>query len=348
MTGKLKGSKVIVEDEKEGNRIYNKGYFGKPISGGGLELNLLEAVYLVEADRLNILGPNEDEIPINEVIKNTPKDRFLVEYPLYKDMRMRGYVVKRASDPVNFRVFPRGGGPGKTQTRYWIKSNTETDTFHIRDTLSTVMKVSQLKKIFLQGIVDEEGDVTYYKITTIVLKGKTPKSGIKGLKGELYKNKVIIDDDKIERLHEESFYGNYEKDRLSISLLEALYLSQIGILTLTDGYDDEDRSAEDLTEIGVQTQDNFKLRYEVYRDLRSKDLIPKTGFKYGAVFRAYEGDPDEHHAGYIVQPITDDFKCSWYEISRAVRVAHSVKKRFLFAVEHDDEIKYIKINRVTP
>lgn len=348
MTGKLKENKVIVEDEKEGNRIYNKGYFGKPLSGGGLELNLLESIYLSESDRLDIVDENDDSIDISDILKYASEDRFLVKYPVYKDMRMRGYVVKKASDPVSFRVFPRGGAPGKTQTKYWIRSDAETDTFSIEDILKTLNKIEQLKKIFLQGLVDEEGDVTYYKITTNVLNGETSKTSLNLLNGKLYNNKVIIDDKKSENLHEDQFYGDYKDGRLNLSILEALYLSDIDVLDVEDGFDKVNLKSEELFKKGIETQDNFKLRYDIYKDLRERDLVPKTGFKYGAVFRAYEGDPDKHHAEYIVQPIPEDYKCSWYEISRAVRVAHSVKKKFLFGIKKGEDIKYVKINRVTP
>lgn len=348
MTGKLKDSKVIIKDEKEGNRIYNKGYFGKPLSGGGLELSLLEAVYLSEADRLEIEDEDGNTLYLANMIQYNSEDRFLVKYPVYKDMRMRGYVVKKASDPVNFRVFPRGGAPGKTQTKYWIRANTETDTFSIKKILGTLNKVENLKKIFLQGLVDEEGDVTYYKITTIDLKGETSKTSINDLKGTLYNNKVIIEDKDSKRLHDDNFYGDYKNNRLNISILEALYLSEIDVLTVRDGFEKSNLSTDEIFDQGINTQDNFELRYDIYKDLRSRDLVPKTGFKYGAVFRAYEGDPDEHHAEYIGQPISSDYKCSWYEISRAVRVAHSVKKKFLFGIKQNDKIEYVKINRVTP
>lgn len=348
MTGKLKGSKVVVDDEKEGNRIYNKGYFGKPLSGGGLELSLLEAIYLMEADRLEIEHKDKKLISLDDAIKHTSEDRFLVNYPVYKDMRMRGYVVKEASDPVNYRVFPRGGAPGKTQTKFWIKSNTETDTFSIKEILTTLKKVEQLKKIFLQGLVDEEGDVTYYKITTIDLKGKTPKTPIKELESNIYNNKLIIEEKEGKKLYDEGFYGDYKNGRLSISLLEALYLNEINAITVNDLQKNRNLNHQDLLQHGIETQEDFELRYDIYKDLRSRDLVPKTGFKYGAVFRAYEGDPDEHHAEYIVQPISQDYTCSWYDISRAVRVAHSVKKKFLFGIKDEEEIKYVKINRVTP
>jgi len=184
----------------------------------------------------------------------------------------------------------------------------------------------------------------------VILNEKGYKVGLldSDLHGPSIPKIVGIEDEKAKGLHENGFYGDLENVRLNLSILESLYLSERGILDVEDGFENKKFSNEDLFNVGKETQDDFELRYKIYNDLRSKNLVPKTGFKYGAVFRAYEGDPDEHHAEYIVQPIPKNYECSWYEISRAVRVAHSVKKKFLFGIKKDDEIKYVKINRVTP
>src|SRR3989442_4141370 len=54
MAGELREGRVVVDDSGEGSALYNRGFFGRPQPGGGVELNLLEAVYLVEAGRLQI------------------------------------------------------------------------------------------------------------------------------------------------------------------------------------------------------------------------------------------------------------------------------------------------------
>src|SRR3989304_2852139 len=56
MAGELSGDRVLVEDPAEGSTLHNRGFFGSPQPGGGLALDLLEAVYLVEAGR----RPEED------------------------------------------------------------------------------------------------------------------------------------------------------------------------------------------------------------------------------------------------------------------------------------------------
>ena len=35
MTGTLEGDEVIVADQAEGSQIYNKGFYGVPLKGGG-------------------------------------------------------------------------------------------------------------------------------------------------------------------------------------------------------------------------------------------------------------------------------------------------------------------------
>src|SRR2546427_6559642 len=51
MAGELVDDRVIIDDPAEASGVHNRGFFGLPRSGGGLELNLLEAVYLVVGGR---------------------------------------------------------------------------------------------------------------------------------------------------------------------------------------------------------------------------------------------------------------------------------------------------------
>lgn len=349
MPGELIEDKVIVEDEKEGNRLYNKGYFGKPLSGGGVELNLFEAIYLLEAERIEIKDSDDMDIHKNILIKKAMKknDRFDVLYPVYRDMRLRGYVLKDASDPADFRVFPRGGGPGKTPTKYWIKASLETDTYHINSIEELYDMVSRLNKKLLIGVLDLEGDVTYYKISTLVLNGTVKKLIEKKLKGILKGFKCVIDLSH-DFLFYELFYGNIVNGTIEISLIEALYLTECGILDLKENSDGKAMDPDTLKHYSTDRDDNFNLKYNIYKHLRDNHMIPKTGFKYGTAFRCYKDDPDSHHAEYIIEPVEKDFSTSWYNISKSVRVAHSVKKTFVYAREKEEEPMYFKIERVTP
>ncbi|MFP3871566.1 MAG: tRNA-intron lyase [Candidatus Aenigmatarchaeota archaeon] len=346
MAGILKEDRIVVEDEKEANRLYNKGYFGQPQSGNYLELSFYEGIYLLEADRLEIVGENGKSIKKEDVLERVPRRKFMREYPVYKDMRSRGYVLKEASDPASFRVFPRGGGPGQTPTKYWICTAREKENFYLKEILEANRKISNLGKAMLTALVDEEGDVTYYIFSTIDLKGRVEKYDGESVKGIIYGDKCIIKEG-FKDLYENNFYGSREDGNLNLSFYEILYLRERGILEIEKTDNDATLSWEEL-ESEHTKKEGFELMNKVYKDLRERGLIPKTGFKYGTEFRAYAGDPDEIHAEYIVQPVEKEHKSRWYEVSRAVRVAHSVRKDFIFGIPEDGKVSYLKIKRETP
>jgi len=79
-------------------------------------------------------------------------------------------------------------------------------------------------------------------------------------------------------------------------------------------------------------------------------MIVKTGFKFGTHFRAYTKSPHKSHAEYLIHGVTDSFTTSWAEISRAVRLAHSVNKTFAFAIytSNRKKITYISLSRLRP
>ncbi|MFW6040619.1 MAG: tRNA-intron lyase [Thermoplasmatota archaeon] len=349
MPGKLTKNKVIISDQDEGNQIYNKGYFGKPLSGGGLELDFYESLYLLETDRLNIvdvLGKDILKEDLMEYVLKNNNDDALIEYPIYRDMRRRGYVIKQAGKPANFRVFPRGGGPGKTRSRYWVFTMGENDTFSVKEITEYCQRISKIKKDMVAGIMDEEGDVTYYKISTIDLKGRMRNDHEITFEGVLLGDKCLIKDG--EELHERYFFGNIIDDDLYLSLVEAYYLMEKYGIKIRKGLNKKYLNKNALKKVCTKRQDNFDIKYRLYSNLRDNGVIPKTGFKYGAAFRCYKGDPDKFHAEYIVQPVSNGYEIEWYHVSRAVRVAHSVKKEFVYGVVEDKDIVYIKIERITP
>jgi len=347
LTGILKEEKIIVRDEKEGNRIYNKGYFGRPLSGSGVELELFEGLYLMESDRLEVMTEEGDEVKSEDLIERISEDEFHREYLPYKDMRNRGYVLKKGSGPASFRVFPRGGGPGKTPSKYWLCAYRENDSFQIDKIIDDLEKIGNLDKTMMAALVDEEGDVTYYIFSTIDLKGTVKNHSEKKIDGYLYGEGTILNKD-FEQLHDQNFYGFEEEGTLRLSIYETLFLVEKEILAVEDINTGEELSVEDIKPIYRSKRGEFGTEYKVYKDLRERGLIPKTGFKYGAPFRAYSADPEEKHAEFIIQPVKKDYGCRWYKVSRAIRVAHSVRKDFLYAMVKNNDVYYMKIKRETP
>ena len=160
-------------------------------------------------------------------------------------------------------------------------------------------------------------------------------------------DRIIIEDRKVaSRLIQKSFGKRASGGRLELSLIEGLYLLERGSISVKDK--NRDIAPEDI--IKIAKEDDFQMRYKVYQDLRERGHIVKTGFKFGAHFRAYgKGDSIEAHSKYLVHVVPESEVYSFHEVSRIVRLAHGVKKDILFAVVDDEgDITYYKIERVTP
>jgi tRNA-intron endonuclease len=104
---------------------------------------------------------------------------------------------------------------------------------------------------------------------------------------------------------------------------------------------------EDFLAYAQNIQPDIARRLRVYQHLRSRGLVPKTGFKFGSHFRVYRQEIGEGHAPYLVHVIPAEYTATWAEISRAVRLANSVRKQMIFAVVGED-ISYVRLKRMTP
>ena len=94
---------------------------------------------------------------------------------------------------------------------------------------------------------------------------------------------------------------------------------------------------DDLLAFGNSMQDEFRVRYMVFSDLRERGLVVKTGFKYGTHFRVYQSSPDDCHARYLVHAMTDDGLRMW-----------RVKKEILFGRVRKNDITYLEFKWFKP
>ncbi|MEM2839664.1 MAG: tRNA-intron lyase [Thermoplasmata archaeon] len=351
MAGRVVDDHVIVDDQTESSQIYNRGWYGIPQSGGSLQLDLIEALYLLETERLVV---KLDDRPLDFIqlmrLGNKSNENFEIRYLVYRDLRGRGYVVKSDGGLADFRVFPRGGSPSRTASKWWVLALSERSLFELDKLLSSLISSRGLRKDLLLAIVDEEGDVTYYEVRRASPSGKSKRAKIDGLVEGLFTgDRVLISDSAaVKALHESQAYGKLMGEKLQLSLIEASYLADSGQLVLKNSRTGRRMDAEQLKRYARKTQRDFDLRLRAYQDLRKRGLIVKTGFKYGSHFRAYEGDPNRMHARFLIHAVPEGYVALWPEISRAIRLAHGVRKEILFCKVGDEEVDYIKLMRCRP
>ncbi len=158
---------------------------------------------------------------------------------------------------------------------------------------------------------------------------------------------MIVLGEDADRLYENGFYGKKIGPMLQLSLLETAYLMEKGRLEVRSIRSGQKMGDKGFLTNARRSQPDFDMRMKAYQDLRSRGMVVKTGFKYGTHFRVYEGNPSKHHSRYLVHVVPDDYSTVWAEISRAVRLAHGVKKEILFA-SSGEQLSYVKLTRVRP
>jgi tRNA-intron endonuclease len=351
MTGRLVSSEVVVTDPAEASQIYNKGYYGVPQSGGALRLSLMEATYLVDSGRLVVESKGK---PLGEGdlmrLSHKAFEGFEIRYLVYRELRQRGYVVKMGQPPLDFRVFPRGGSPNKTPSKWWVAAISERSTFDLGDMLDNLDRASEIRKKLLLAVVDEESDVTYYEVRRIAPEGRLkPFVSKDTVEGVVMADRVIVaDPDSVSLLHDQHRFGKQIGRILQLSLIEAVFLAELSVLELRDGKSNRSVGLETLKRRARNLQPDFSMRLGTFKDLKERGLIVKTGFKYGSHFRAYESDPDRSHAKYLVHAVPEHYKAMWPEVSRAVRLAHGVRKDILLGRVSGRRVEYVCLSRYRP
>jgi len=345
MAGELKDDIVTISEQKEGSQIYNKGNYGYPLSGGGLDLDLLEATYLLESERLDVIE-NGKEISYEDLFKHASAihDDFDIRYMVFRDMRERGFIIKTETGDFDFSVFPRGKTISNSRPEYLVKAISERADFDLRSVLLDSLAAAESGKKLLYAVVDEEGDLTYYVVSSKDPKGDMIIGEEKTVSGDLIKDRVFIfDREESEKVFANGFFGKTADQVLQLSLMESCYLVKKGLLNVSSS--GKTIGIDELTNFSDSVQDEFRSRFTTFTDLRDRGLLVKTGFKYGTHFRVYEKDPDKCHARYLVHSVHGTM--TWPEVSRTVRLAHGVKKEILFS-SHSESMNYTEFKRFRP
>lgn len=171
------------------------------------------------------------------------------------------------------------------------------------------------------------------------------------MRGDLSKDIISI---KIEEgskrpiaLHEKSFFGKIEADTLQISLIEGCYLLEKGRLNIFEN----DEKLDVAYFIDLLKSKGLYSKYVVYRDLKDRGYVIKTGFKYGSEFRLYNRGrgPGQEHSDYLVKVIFENYDINALEFASYVRVSHGVNKELLLAiVDEDFDITYYNVQWTKP
>lgn len=281
-----------------GNRsaahIFNK-YSTGTLKGDLLILEPLEVVFLIWKRRIKAENPlfNEGSSLVKAILQED-------EIPLwnaYRELRIAGYRVKRNGMDLRIRE------KSSSSPVFTVKTIRENFQLSFADLYSWIENIV--------AAVDDDGGVTFYKLSEIDMEGSSSIQEIKEKPVPVGKRSVVSDGSIPEWL------GDSTTENFTIlSELETRYIN------------------------GFPPENPVEM---VYHDLFNKKTIIRTGFKYGCNFRIYLNELSSH-AESLVHVF--DREEGWYAISRAVRVAGGVKKKMIFAGILESKIKYVEIKRM--
>ncbi len=161
----------------------------------------------------------------------------------------------------------------------------------------------------------------------------------------------VMDDNETAKLMYDSLwfgqFGTYKSVKHGsfgkLDIYETIFLAKYGAVKLTN------YTWEQVMEIGKKDADIFEAVYNVYEDWRMRGFIVKTGFKFGTHFRIYfpGASPsldtgDWVHSKHVVHVFPREMQLLTSDLSRAIRVAHSVKKTFILSIPGTIEVEKIK------
>jgi len=159
--------RVITENSDPARDLYNQSRYGTILDNQKVQLSLLEALYLVEKGRLQILDGKNKPIIFDKLLKKAKKlePNFWIRYCVFKDIRNRGYIIKTALKfGADFRVYDRGVKPGEDHAKWIVYPVHEASTLTWYEFSAKNRVAHSTRKRLLMAIVDDEGDCTFYEI----------------------------------------------------------------------------------------------------------------------------------------------------------------------------------------
>ncbi|WP_224448372.1 tRNA-intron lyase [Haloprofundus salilacus] len=357
MQGHARGDAVRVGGNARQQFHDARGY-GCPVEGNEIDLAPVEAAHLLFRGDLD--GVDGDGFRDFFVSAARDEPRFTLRFLVYADLRERGFYLSPARDPwiepdiaggpdaaddpdCDFVVFPRGKDADDGVVEYRIRVVGER---------ASVAAAEMAGYVF--AVVDEESELTYLEASEHAYDGETTYDPPTDLEGTLLDDRAVCWDAP-EDLFESGFYGQPLTGRdaaienaVQLSLLEAASLVADGVLSLGT---DDDYAAVGERGHAVEGE-RFDRRLQVYDALRERNVVPKTGFKFGADFRTYatvESVEDLGHSETLVRVVRPDHSFAPRDLSLDVRLAGGVRKRMVFALTDANEgIDWLSVARLTP
>ncbi len=173
------------------------------------------------------------------------------------------------------------------------------------------------------------------------------------MKAELVENRIIVwNVDDSRKLFSQGYFGKpigMPKPKpeeinvpLILDLIEGYYLMEKSEITIHK--EKRKLTLEKMLEICRSEYHDFDKKYLVYKNFRGKKYIVNPGIKFGCDFAVYERGPGIDHAPYLIQVYNKKDFISSTGVVLAGRLATTVRKQFIIAIPHGDDVDCLALD----
>jgi len=172
------GKKGYVAKE-DADRISRQGFYGVRLDDGRLELEPIELIHLIDWKRVVAKNAAGERIQasniVNELMEKAPE--LWVNYLVFRDLRSRGFAVRQGfGGGLGFRVYARVDKPGTTPAKQLIYVLKEGVSITLDELDRVTEAASAARKKLVFALVDQNGEVNYYRVSQTVLENRSGES----------------------------------------------------------------------------------------------------------------------------------------------------------------------------
>jgi tRNA-intron endonuclease len=157
---------TISSNSSEAYSLNAKSFFGEK-KEDKIIYSPSEALFLFEKKKMDIFHRNKriNHEEIENILRKIDKD-IQMKYPVFKELREKGYIVKTALKfGADFRVYEKGRKPGEEHAKWIVFVEYSSRKINWNEFSAKNRVAHSTKKKLLLAIIDDEKDVTYYEIS---------------------------------------------------------------------------------------------------------------------------------------------------------------------------------------
>jgi tRNA-intron endonuclease len=159
----------VTSNSSEAHALFQKSRFGEKLNQKIL-YSTCETLFLVQENKMEVFDFQDKPLLENVLIKKLCQldKNFLTKYPVFKDLREKGCIVKTALKFGSvFRVYEKESKVGKSHSKWLCFPVLENKSTNWQDFTAKNRVAHSSKKNLLIAILDEENKISYFEIKWI-------------------------------------------------------------------------------------------------------------------------------------------------------------------------------------